>query len=276
MDSLEELELLSKYEQVTRWIESQAAYKKADTPFLSLVIPAYREEQRLPGSILKMKDFFSRFPLPIEVLIMIEKSPDRTLEVSREAVGDDARFQVIDNVVQRGKGYAVRSGMMRAAGDFVLFMDADLSTPLYEIIHFLDYVRKNPDVDVLIADRQNARTNVESRSWHRRVMSHSFNQLMRTVSSLEFTDTQAGFKLFRQHASEKIFRHQTLDRFAFDVEVLILANELGMRIDALDVDWIDDERSTVHPVYDSLRMLRDVIGIHFSVKNRLRSLKGNL
>src|SRR5687767_12368879 len=100
------------------------------SPPFTLVIPAYNEQRRLPASIRDIKSFFSKFDAPFEVLVIVEKSTDATVEAGRKAAGDDARIQVIDNQVQRGKGYAVKTGMMRAQGEIVFFTDADLSTPL--------------------------------------------------------------------------------------------------------------------------------------------------
>ncbi len=262
-------DLIQKYERVRGWAEGDLT-PRAGRPFLSLVIPAYREAARLPGSIIKIRQFLERFPLPVEVLAIIEKSPDNTLEVSREAAAGDPRIQVIDNQVQRGKGYAVRSGVLRAEGQIVLFMDADLSTPLYEIINFLDWMRSHPEVDVLIGDRRKAIEKVSgSRSGLRKLMTKTFHGLVQFLSPLHIEDTQAGFKAFRRPAARAIFEVQSLDHFAFDVELLILAQEMGMVTEALDIDWLDDRRSTVRPIVDPLKMLIDIVKVRSLVRRNL-------
>ncbi len=258
-----------KYLQVRKWIDSKA---QRSGPFLTIVVPAFREAHRLPTSIAKMREFFDTYPIPVEILVVVEKSPDDTVAVGRQAVGDDPRIQVIDNVVQRGKGYAVRSGMLRAKGEYVLFMDADLSTPLPEVINFLNWFRTHPEADVVIGDRSTVFAGDGARSWHRRLMSHSFNSLIQYLSPLKYADTQAGFKAFRAQASRRVFENAKIDGFAFDIEILILAQELGYTTDVLRIEWKDDRRSTVHPVWDPLRMLRDVIKIRGSVQRRLQQL----
>jgi dolichyl-phosphate beta-glucosyltransferase len=265
--------LRGHFDRVNAWIQAQGIYN-GNRPFLSIVIPAYREEARLPASIAKIRAFFDEYPLPVEVLIMVEKSPDRTVETAHAAADGDPRIQVIDNKIQRGKGYAVRSGIQRAAGQMVLFMDADLSTPLDEVILFLDRMRERPDIDVLIGDRSAAlNSHNRARGLHRRIMSRGFKGLIHTLSPLDFPDTQAGFKMLRAGPARRIFRLATVDQFAFDVEILLIAKELGYAVASQSIQWVDDERSTVHPLWDPLKMLRDVLKMQLSVKNRVRILR---
>lgn len=272
----EPLDLNEKFERVQQWANALAP-RFGTRPFLSIVVPAFREEARLPGSIQKIKAFFDRFPISVEVLAIIEKSPDNTLAAAQNAADNDPRIQVIDNVVQRGKGYAVRSGVLRAQGEIILFMDADLSTPLYEIINFLDWMRTHPETDVLIGDRVQAIAATEgSRNAFRKMLSKPFNILVQALSPLDFPDTQAGFKAFRRSAAQRIFQNQQLDHFAFDVEVLILARELQFQAEARDIHWIDDRRSTVRPFIDPLKMLKDIIKVQFLVRQRLVTNEGRI
>jgi dolichyl-phosphate beta-glucosyltransferase len=258
-------DLASKYKKVLEWSGTDS-----DRPLLSIVIPAYKEELRLPPSILKIKEFLNQYPLPVEVLVIIEKSPDRTVETARAAADGDPRIQVIDNQVQRGKGYAVRSGMLRAKGRYHLFMDADLSTPLPEIINFLSYVKDHPETQVLIGDRKtNVNEEEQQRSFLRKALSSGFKYVVSKVSIKGISDTQCGFKLFDAATSQQVFSRQTLNGFAFDVEVLMLADQLKHPITSMPVKWIDDERSTVHPILDPLKMLRDLIRIRGIVDQTL-------
>lgn len=242
-------------------------------PKVSLVIPAYNEERRLPASLRKMLNHFESAPYDLEVLAIIEKSKDRTVEVSREVVKHDSRFQIIDNQVQRGKGFAVRSGMLRATGDLVIFMDADLSTPLDEVDTFVKFFAANPNIDVAIGSREHAKSKiVKSQHPLRKNMGRIFNKFVQLLAGEGITDTQCGFKAFRRLACHEIFSRQKLDGFAFDVEVLMLARLLGFKIEVLPVKWVNDEDSKVRIVRDSLKMLRDLIKTRWLVG---RSLKEN-
>ena len=228
-------------------------------PYFSLVIPAFNEARRLPATLRQLMEFSSRFTLPFEVWVMVEKSDDDTFELAAGLVSNQVRFHVIDNRVQRGKGYAVRSGMLRSRGEFVFYMDADLSVPLEEIPVFLDYFKNNPGVDLLAGNRQHPGSDIVKRqSWHRQKMGQIFNRILRLFAPVTLRDTQCGFKAFRAGAAREIFSRQQLDGFAFDVEVLMLAEELGLRIADLPVRWINSNESKVRIIRDSWRMLLDV------------------
>lgn len=267
-------ELAQEYPQIREAYQTALEMSQGHTserPYLTLVIPAYKEAQRLPESLVKIQRFFNEFPFPVEVLVMVEKSPDFTYEVSSSLVAGDKRIQVVDNLVKNGKGYAVRSGMKRAQGEVVLFMDADLSTPLPEIFNFLQRFHQEPQLQVLIGDRKTLADNSEQkRSPIRRALSKGFNVLVQKLSVEGIPDTQCGFKAFRKEANREIFSHQTLNTFAFDVEVLVLAKELGYPIGSQPVKWIDDDRSTVNPILDPLKMARDIMQVKSLVKRNLR------
>lgn len=132
-------------------------------PYLSIVVPVYNEALRLPLSLRQMIEHFSRFALPHEILIVVEHSTDGTLELAQQAVAKQANFRVIDNKMQRGKGFAVRSGMLRACGDFIFYMDADLSVPLEEISRFLEHFEKHQEDGVLVGNRQHPESRIELR-----------------------------------------------------------------------------------------------------------------
>jgi dolichyl-phosphate beta-glucosyltransferase len=221
-----------------------------------------------------MRDHFGaglRASRSFEVLIVVERSIDGTLELAREAASGLAGFHVIDNRVQRGKGYAVRSGMRQARGAIVFYMDADLSVPLEEIEGFLDHFEAHPEEDVLLGSRQHSGSRIERRQGClREAMGKTFNRILRFLCRLPFRDTQCGFKAFRREAAREIFARQTIDGFAFDVEVLLLAQVLGYRIRELPVRWLNSPESKVHIVRDSLRMLRDAL----AVRRRIAGMPG--
>ncbi|HEX4086190.1 MAG TPA: dolichyl-phosphate beta-glucosyltransferase [Chthoniobacteraceae bacterium] len=239
-------------------------------------MPAFNEAARLPNSLRLLGGFLGRAARIFEVLIVVEHSTDGTLELAREAALEQANFHVIDNRVQRGKGYAVRSGMKVARGEIQFFMDADLSVPLEEIERFLAFFEANPDVDVLLGSRQHPESRIERRQGLlRQTMGKTFNRVLRSLALMPFRDTQCGFKAFRGKAAQEIFGLQTIDGFAFDVEVLLLAQTLGYRVRELPVRWLNSEESKVHIVRDSLRMLRDAMTVRRRVSRimKYRSLK---
>src|ERR1700735_3377446 len=168
-------------------------------PYLSLVIPAYNEARRLPPTMGWLGEFARGFARGMEILIVVEQSSDGTLEIARELAAQQAEsapvFQVIDNAVQRGKGYAVRSGMLRARGEQVFYMDADLSVPLAEVPAFLQYLEEHPEIAVLVGNRQHAGARITCpQSWVRRSLGQTFNRFLGALALAELRDTQCGFK----------------------------------------------------------------------------------
>ncbi len=241
---------------------------------LSIVVPAYNEAKRLPASLRQMAEHFGRFTFPYEVLIIVEHSSDGTLELAVEFAAKQANFHVVDNAVHRGKGYAVRSGMLRAQGEFVFYMDADLSVPLAEIERFLAHFENYPHHDVLVGNRQHAQSRIEKRQTPlRQKMGQVFNTILRTLSLMELRDTQCGFKAFRGDAARAIFERQTIDGFAFDVEVLLLAKTLGYKVVDLPVRWINSPESKVRILRDSAQMLWDTLRIRSRIAREIAKLK---
>jgi dolichyl-phosphate beta-glucosyltransferase len=242
----------------------------SNLPYLSIVVPAYNEARRLPPTLTALVEFFRGFTRGYEVLIVVEQSTDGTLEIATKQVAQQAHFQVVDNGPKRGKGHAVRSGMLRARGEIVFYMDADLSVPLPEVLAFLRHFEEQPAVDVLIGNRQHARSRITRRqSPLREGMGKIFNCVLQTLALVDLRDTQCGFKAFRQEACRDVFSRQTVEGFAFDVEVLLLTERLGYVIEDLPVEWINSPESKVEIVSDSLRMLRDT----WQIRRRLSGLR---
>ena len=243
----------------------------SEPPFLSIVVPAYDEARRLPRTLDSLREFGREFTRTWEVLIVVEHSTDDTLAIAVGAARKQENFLAIDNGPQRGKGHAVRSGMLRARGDHVFYMDADLSVPLAEISAFLAHFAAHPEVEVLVGNRQHARSRIVRRqSALREGMGNTFNRLLQTLGLASLLDTQCGFKAFRQPAAREIFSRQKLDGFAFDVEVLLLAQRLRFHIADLPVEWRNSADSRVRLVRDSLAMLRDLARVRRLVDDALR------
>ena len=243
-------------------------------PALSIVIPAFREAGRLPPNLPRVAAYCDRLNPSggCEVLVVVERSGDGTLEKAREVAAPHPCIHVIDNGPQRGKGYAVRSGMQRAAGEVVFFMDADLSTPLEEIGRFLEFFATHPEVDVLIGNRRHARSRIgREQGPIRRHLGALFSKMVRgRVLPGAWTDTQCGFKAFRAAAAREIFARQHLDGFSFDVEVLALAAGLGLRVEDLPVEWHDADATRVRLWRDGWAMLRDLRRVRALVARSLR------
>lgn len=239
---------------------------------VSLVIPAYNEEKRLPVSLRDIRAFFGERMADIEILVMVEKSTDRTLELAREAAAGDERIQIIDNQVHKGKGFAVKSGMLRAKGEIVIFMDADLSTPLAEVYAFLTHLAQHPETHVAIGSREHARSRiVRKQTWIRRNLGRTFNKFVQGLTMRGITDTQCGFKAFRRDVARELFSRQTINGFAFDVEILMLAQELGYKIDVLPVQWLNSPDSKVRIWIDPLKMLWDLLKVRRRVRRSVRA-----
>src|ERR1700733_6526854 len=158
----------------------------SDLPYLSIVVPAYNEARRLPPTLVALENFFRDFTRAYEVLIVVEQSTDGTLEIAAGQAAQQAHFQAIDNGPKRGKGHAVRSGMRRARGEIVFYMDAGLSVPLTEVPAFLRHFEQSPKVDVLIGNRQHARSRITCRqSPLREGMGKIFNRVLQSFALVD-------------------------------------------------------------------------------------------
>jgi dolichyl-phosphate beta-glucosyltransferase len=213
---------------------------------ISIVVPAYNEQARLPATIRRILNYLSRSEWVFhEIVIVDDGSTDGTLEIASAFARQHSNVRVLQNPGNRGKGYSVRHGMMEARGEWRLFSDADLSTPIEEIEKLRSAMERDGS-DVAIGSRALDRSLI---GVHQPGMRESagrvFNAVMRTVVGLPIADTQCGFKLFRGAASREIFSRQTQERFGFDVEILFIAKKHGFRISEVPVRWNHVEGSKV-------------------------------
>jgi dolichyl-phosphate beta-glucosyltransferase len=234
---------------------------------VSIVVPAYAEELRIGRTVTELRRLAAGFPRLGEVLIVVEPSGDRTVEVSREAAGGDPLITVVENPEHRGKGFSVRTGMLRAAGEIIFFMDADLSVPLEYVASFVAHLEGHPETAVVIGDRRHPGS-VITRRQHplRERAGRVFNHAVRALGLSASKDTQCGFKAFSREAAGRIFPRAQIDGFAFDTEVLLLARKFGLRVDELPVEWINDEHSKFHPLRDGWQSFRDLWRIRRSLR----------
>ena len=233
--------------------------QKMKTPHLSVVIPAYNEEERLPQSLAAIMDFLKKQSYTSEIIVSDDGSQDGTVALARELL-KEFPHQVLVTPRNRGKGHAVRQGMLAATGDYVLFTDADLSTPIEEVPKFLTHLQK--DQDVVIGSRALPGSQVEiHQNFFRETMGKVFNLIARTLAFKGVHDSQCGFKGFRRQAAQKLFSLQKLDGFSFDVEIVYLAQKLGLRLLELPVIWRNSAQSRVRVFRDPLVMFWDVLRI---------------
>jgi dolichyl-phosphate beta-glucosyltransferase len=231
------------------------------TCLLSIIIPAYNEERRLPKSLPQVIDFVRRQDYTSEVIVVDDGSTDRTAEIVEE-FQREAAFITLLQVAHGGKGHAVRAGMMRARGEYLFLCDSDLSMPIEEITKFL-----SPQIDgydVAIASREIEGAHRYNEPAYRHLMGRVFNLIVRLFAVHGIQDTQAGFKCFRRAAAQKLFPLQTIQGWGFDVEILFVAQRYGMRIVEVPINWYYANRSQVRPVQDTYNMLREVLKVRLN------------
>jgi len=236
---------------------------------LSIVIPAYNEEQRLPATLDKVFAYLSAKPWnPVEVLVVDDGSRDQTASVAERIAKQNPRLRLLRNPGNRGKGYSVRHGILEAKGDWVLFSDADLSAPIEELDKLLEAVDSKEAV-VAIGSRALDRSLIGvHQSVFREYAGRFFNLLMRIITGLPFWDTQCGFKLFRADAARTVFQRLQLERFGFDVEALFIARLHGFKTVEVPVRWNHAEGTKVSMIRDSVDMFVDLLRV------RIHQLRG--
>ena len=235
---------------------------------LSIIIPAFNEERRLPGAIQGLQGFLDTASARTEVLIVENGSTDRTLDIARSAAEGDDRFKAL-HLPERGKGRAIRAGVQASQGARVALCDADFSMPVEEISRLLQAVDDGADVAIGSREAPGAQRIGEPR--HRHFMGRVFNWLVRAVAVPNIEDTQCGFKAFRGDVAHDLFARQRIDGWAFDVEVLFLASRGGYSIVEVPITWRYDPSSRVRPVRDTIAMMRELISIR---RNAMRGLYG--
>jgi dolichyl-phosphate beta-glucosyltransferase len=256
-------------------MEDFLALPTNSAPDLSIVIPSYNEESRLPGSLEKIANYVDARHLNTEVIVVDDGSTDKTAAVSEEFRGKICNLRVLSNGVNRGKGFSVRHGSLEAKGEIVLFTDADLSAPIEEADKLLKALS---DHDVAIGSRAINRKLIEARqSAFREFAGILFNKIVRTILRLPFVDTQCGFKAFRRERCRIIFEQQTIERFGFDPELLYLARHHGLSAVEVPVRWAHSPATKISMFRDSLQMFADVFIILWNgLRGRYRREKQQL
>jgi dolichyl-phosphate beta-glucosyltransferase len=230
---------------------------------LSIIIPSYNEEARLPETLRRIAEYLPTLGLRTEVLVVDDGSMDRTAAVAESFRGKLSGLRVLSNGPNRGKGYSVRHGMLESQGDLVLFTDADLSAPIEESNKLLSAL--NNGYDVAIGSRAMDRSLISThQSIFREFAGIIFNKIVRIVLRLPFVDTQCGFKAFRRERTQIIFEQQRIEGFGFDPELLYLARHHGLRTIEIPVRWGHSSATTVNMMGDSLKMFVDIFTIRWN------------
>ena len=231
-------------------------------PELSIVIPAFNEELRLPATLERIAAYLKNCHREVEVLVVDDGSKDRTAAVAESFRSKIPTLRVVPNGVNRGKGYSVRHGVQEASGRIVLFTDADLSAPIEEADKLVDALQH---FDVAIGSRAVNRSLITvHESPFREFAGIIFNKIVRFILRLPFVDTQCGFKAFVRERCQIIFEQQTIDRFGFDPELLYLARHHGLRAVEIPVRWGHSPATKVNLLRDSLQMFLDVLVIRWN------------
>lgn len=228
--------------------------------YLSVVIPAYNEEQRLPPTLRDALSYLQTQPYEWEILVSNDGSTDRTADVVAEFTKMDRRIQLLGSSTNYGKGSAVRRGMLAARGEYRLFMDADGSTKLREVERLLSATRAGAQVAFGSRALESDEVTIDAR-WYRRYPGRIFNWCVNRILGLGLADTQCGFKLFSASAADLLFPLQETPGFGFDLEVLYLAKKRGFTLAEVPVNWANVPGSKVSVLRDGLKMLRDAIRI---------------
>lgn len=228
--------------------------------YLSVVIPAYNEERRLPETLDTVRAYLAGKAYPWEIIVADDGSDDATAATVSRVGRTDERVKLLP-LPHRGKGWAVKNGMLAARGEYRFLCDADLSMP----IDLLDRLLPGnaPTSDIVIGSREASGARRIGEPRRRWLMGRVFNAMTRMLAAPGIADTQCGFKVFRAAATEKLFALQTLDGFAFDAEILFLARRRGFSVAEVGIDWHYRSESKVRPIRDGWRTLRDLVIIRY-------------
>jgi glycosyltransferase involved in cell wall biosynthesis len=236
-------------------------------PQLSIVIPAYNEGARIEAALKRVTSCIAARGWDAEILVVDDGSKDNTAAIVERWMEDHPRLHLVQNPGNKGKGYSVRNGLLQAAGEIVMFTDADLSAPMEEAERLIAALANGADVAIGSRWMDRTRQTIHQ-PLYRQFFGRCFNWITRTVMGLPFKDTQCGFKAFKRSAAQTIFRLQTIERWGFDPEILFIARKLKYVVREVPVTWGHDERSRMSYLKDGLKMLEDM------AKIRANSLAG--
>jgi dolichyl-phosphate beta-glucosyltransferase len=248
--------------------KTQTAVDAAEEPYLSIVIPVYNETKRLANSVPKLIEYFEPQDYTYEFVIVDDGSSDGTAEMARELFAPVKNLRVIESRPNRGKGHAVKVGMLAARGKVRLFCDADLSTPLSEIEQFWPFLQSG--YKVVIGSRKMRGASIERHQplW-RESLGKVFTWLTNRIATRDISDITCGFKCFTSDAAQELFSRSVIDDWSFDAEVLFIAQRHGYKIKEVPVKWHDTPGTKVRIIKDATNSLRGLLRIR---RNAMRGL----
>ncbi len=229
-----------------------------EKPEISIVIPAYNEEIRIIPTVGAITSHLVTFGRPWELIVADDGSQDQTVTMLEEL--EFVNLRVLTTPQNGGKGSAVKRGMLAARGDYILFADADNSTPIEEIGRLL-HVLEHEGYDIAVGSRAADGAEVENKSFKRKVLSAGLNAIVQNLFRIRVKDTQCGFKLFRREAALRLHNAQTLMGFSFDLEILYLAFKFGYKVAEVPVTWFDAPGSKVDAAKEARRFITDLVKI---------------
>lgn len=234
---------------------------------LSVVVPAFNEEQRIQRTLERLAEYYDAQDYGYDVCVVSDGSTDQTDEIVRRFAQAHPLFKLERVEPNQGKGAAVRHGMLGASGDYVLFCDADLATPQEETEKLLPRVIAGADVAIGSRPLRDSRLEIRQ-PWYREMLGRTFNGVVQMLAIRGIADTQCGFKVFRREASQEVFRRCRLNGFSFDLEALMIARDLGYRIEEIPIRWMHQEGSKVRVLRDGTQMVLDLIKLRVKGKRR--------
>jgi dolichyl-phosphate beta-glucosyltransferase len=239
-------------------------------PHLAVIVPAYNEADRITPSLQRMVEYFANQPYSWTICVVSDGSTDATCDQVRAAASKDTRITLEDSQPNRGKGYAVRLGMLTTEADWKLLSDADLATPIEEVEKLFAAV--SDQIPIAIGSRPLRESNLEVRQpFYREWLGRAFNFAVQLLGIRGIKDTQCGFKLFRADVAQEVFSRVKIDGFGYDFEALMIARDLGYSIAEIPIRWRHQEGSKVRIVRDGMRMLSDLVKLRlWGKQKRLR------
>lgn len=244
---------------------------ETDKLHVTVVIPAYNEQERIAKTLYEIKDYLSQQNYTSDIIIIDDGSQDLTSEVVRvvdiysEEIKDQSAGELLQNFKNIGKGYSVAKGLTIARGDVIVFTDADASTPIQEIDKLIDKIRSGNDV--VIGSRNLSESQIENRPALRNLTSRLFNKTARAIGLICVSDSQCGFKAYRREVARVVAMHQRTFGFCFDVEHIYTATKLGYSVAEVPVSWRHDDGSTLSLLSDSFKMFLDLLKIRWIHRN---------
>jgi len=229
--------------------------------YLSVVIPAYNEEEKIKNTIQKVSEFLNSYKFLSEIIIVDDGSADKTLPAAKaEAKRHKRRIKIFKNNPNQGKGYALKKGMTRARGEMVLFMDADLSTPLGTFDRMLPFLKNGYDIVMGSRHLPDSKFLVYQPIWRQKI-GRIFNKIVFAFFIKKITDTNCGFKAYKNLVAKDLYSRLTINRWGFDVEVIYMAQKFGYRIKEVPVKWTDDPRTKVNIIKAMFSTLKELAQI---------------